>query len=85
MQPHMAGTLQSKGRDDLAHFINTRIEKNQKSEEVFIKCAKSSRPFILQFLAPKARQTELRGGLSLLPRSCARQEPLSAELRGLQL
>ena len=59
MQPHMAGTLQSKGRDDLEHFINT---------------------FILQFLAPKAQQTELRGGLSLLPRSCARQEPLS-ELR----
>ena len=43
-------------------------------------------PLILQFLAPKARQTELRGGLSLLPRSCARQEPLSADVKmGLQM
>ena len=38
-------------------------------------------PFILQSLAPRARQTELRGGLPLLPRSCARQEPLSAALK----
>ena len=74
MQPHMAGTLQSKGRDDLEHFINTRIIRGEIIP-----------PFILQSLAPRARQTELRGGLPLLPRPCARQEPLSAELRGLQL
>ena len=81
MQPHMAGTLQSKGRDDLGIFST----QTPLMILVFIKCSKSSRPSFSSPSAPRARQTELRGGLPLLPRSCARQEPLSAELRGLQL
>ena len=40
MQPHMAGTLQSKGRDDLGIFST----QTPLLILVFIKCAKSSRP-----------------------------------------
>ena len=40
MQPHMAGTLQSKGRDDLSIFST----QTPLMILVFIKCSKSSRP-----------------------------------------
>ena len=40
MQPHMAGTLQSKGRDDLGIFST----QTPLMILVFIKCSKSSRP-----------------------------------------
>ena len=70
----------AKGRDDLGVFST-----QTPLMIVFIKCSKSSRAGILQSLAPRARQTELRGGLPLLPRSCARQEPVCRAARAAAL
>ena len=49
MQPHMAGTLQSKGRDDLGIFST----QTPLMILVFIKCSKSSRP---SFSSPWPRE-----------------------------
>ena len=58
MQPHMAGTLQSKGRDDLGIFST----QTPLMILVFIKCSKSSRPsFFSSWPRKPGRQSCVEG------------------------